>query len=64
MQDKIGKVLEYDNYTGKIISSDDIYFFLDTDVIGEIKNGDLVKFRNENREDKRVFFVKKIETDI
>ena len=35
MQDKIGKVLEYDNYTGKIISSDDIYFFLDTDVIGE-----------------------------
>lgn len=57
MEYKIGKVTDYDNYSGKIISIEDAYFFLETDVIGKIKNGDIVKFKDEKRKDKRVFFV-------
>ena len=41
------------------ISIEDTYFFLETDVIGKIKNGDIVKFKDEKRKDKRVFFVEK-----
>ena len=59
MQYKIGKVTDYDNYSGKIISIEDIYFFLETDAIGKIKNGDIVKIKDEKRKDKRVFFVEK-----
>ena len=59
MHYKIGKVIDYDNYSGKIISIESEYFFLESDVIGKIKNGDIVKFKDENREDKRVFFVEK-----
>lgn len=59
MQYKIGKVIDYDNYSGKIISIESEYFFLKEDTTNEIKNGDIVKFRDENRKDKRVFFVEK-----
>lgn len=60
MQYKIGKVINYDGNSGDIISIDGEYFFISEDIIGNIKNNDIVKFRDEKREDKRVFFVEKI----
>ena len=60
MDYKIGKVIDYDGYSGNIINSDSSYFFTETDVIGNVQNGDYVKFKDEQRKDKRAFFVEKI----
>lgn len=60
MQYKIGKVINYDGISGEIIAIDNKYFFLKEDTKEEIKNEDLVKFREEQRKDKRVFFIEKI----
>lgn len=64
MEFKIGKIIEYDKNSGKIISIEETYFFLETDIIGKIENGDIVKFKDEKRKDKRVFFVEKIKEKV
>lgn len=59
MQNKIGKVRNYEGGVGNIITPEKKYVFLDTDVKGEVENDDLVMFGDENRKD-RAFFVRKL----
>ena len=59
MSFKIGKVKEYNGISGTIVTPEDSYMFLDSDVDNSVKVGDLVKFRAEEiYEMKRAFFVK------
>lgn len=57
---KLGKIIDFDGYVGKIQSDEEQYFFIDSSINGEIKNGDLVVFTPEiiNGE-YRAFFVEK-----
>ncbi len=43
---KIGKVKDYNNYIGKIVTEDKVYYFNKNDILRNniIKNDDLVKF--------------------
>ncbi len=43
----IGKVVNFDGYTGEIVDSVRKYIFLDKDCLGEIKTGDIVTFKSE-----------------
>ncbi len=59
MSFKIGKVKEYNGISGTIVTPEDSYLFLDSDIDNSVNIGDLVKFRAENiNEIKRAFFVK------
>lgn len=58
MQYKIGIVRSFDGFVGRIIANGKEYIFLDIDVKDTIKEGDLVKFRDEKE---RAFFVEKLE---
>ena len=61
----IGKVKEYNGVSGTIVTADDSYMFLDSDVNSKISAGDLVKFRAEKvNETNRAFFVKQYNEDI
>ncbi len=59
---KIGKIKNYQNGAGEIVTQDDTYLFTINDIKDDnISNGDLVKFRAEKVHDNcRAFFVKKI----
>jgi len=59
MQNKIGKVRNYKDGVGSIITSEKKYIFLDTDVKNNVENDDLVIFGDENKKD-RAFFVRKL----
>lgn len=60
MNFQVGKVIEYDGYTGKILTKKGIYNFFDTDIIeGNIELNDYVIFRGEvNNDNYHAFFVK------
>ena len=61
MQCKIGRIIKYDNCTGTIITEEGQYIFKKQDAEKEIKNGDLVKFRPETKNNQKMaFFVKRI----
>lgn len=65
MQSKVGKIKTYNGTIGTIITTESQYIFLDKDVIGDIKIGDLVVFRDEYpQKEKRARFVKKLQTKI
>lgn len=62
----IGKVNEYDGYSGIIVSSSGTYKFVNDDLyeVNDVANNDYVLFRGEViNEISRAFFVKKIEKD-
>ena len=63
MQFEIGKIHDYDNYSGKIVSSSGVYMFLHHDIKNEdIKEGDIVIFRPEKiNNENRAFSIKKLE---
>ena len=50
---KMGKVINFDNYTGEIIADDNKYIFFDKDIQNKnsIKNGDVVCFRAHKIQD-------------
>ena len=55
---KVGIVSEFDGYIGKILTPEQEYTFLDSDIINKednIQAGDYVKFRAEGRS----YFVEK-----
>ncbi len=55
----IGKVREYNGISGTIVTPEDSYMFLDSDIDDNINVGDLVKFRAEEIHGiSRAFFVK------
>lgn len=59
----LGKIVEYDNFVGKIISKEGIYMYTEEDIVEgqEIKLNDLVIFRGEEiQNQKKAYFVKKI----
>ncbi len=59
MSFNIGKVKEYNGISGTIVTPEDSYMFLDSDIDNSVNVGDLVKFRAEEiNEIKRAFFVK------
>ncbi len=59
MSFSIGKVKEYNGISGTIVTPEDSYLFLDSDIDNSVNVGDLVKFRAEEiNEIKRAFFVK------
>ena len=62
MQYRVGKIKNYKNGAGKIITVDKEYLFLDTDIVSdeELIDNDIVMFSDENNKYNRAFFVKKI----
>lgn len=64
---KIGKVKEYNKLSGvgEVVATDDIYFFTSENLKSDIvEKGDLVKFRAETVNNKKVaFFVDKIDNN-
>ena len=65
-QYNIGKVRNYDKYTGEIISQDGVYIFLNEN-ISDCKNlniNDIVMFRGEEIQGtKKAFFVQKLDPE-
>ena len=60
MKFEIGKVIDFNGYTGKILSKNGTYMFLDNDIINNssFELGDYVIFRGEQSGDiKRAYFV-------
>ena len=59
---EIGKVIEYNNKEGKILTSNKkIFLFLEKDLDTEVKLNDLVIFRPEKYDDvNRAYFVKNL----
>ncbi len=61
-----GKVLEYDKFSGKIVGENGkTYIVIKIDIVGEIKQGDLVifesdKYNIDNQQAEIARFVKKI----
>lgn len=56
---KVGIISEYDGFTGKILTLEKEYIFLDSDIVNKGENiqiGDCVKFRAEER----AYFVEKL----
>lgn len=65
MQYSIGKVVNYNDVKGTIVTNNDNYLFLkediDNDSNNDIQNGDLVEFRPEEKNGiKKAYFVKKL----
>ena len=63
MQYRYGKVYEFENGEGIIVTDDKNYIFLDTDIKGDqaIQKNDFVNFYDEDNKYNRARFVKKIE---
>lgn len=61
MQCKIGKIIKYDDHVGTIITEEGKYIFKKQNAEENIKNGDIVKFRPETKNNRNeAFFIKKI----
>lgn len=59
MEYSVGKIINFDGFTGEIQSGEDVLTFLDTDVIEEVDPNLPVMFRKEiEGEIKRAYFVK------
>ncbi len=62
MNIEIGKIIEYEEGAGYILSLSAKYFFLEKDLEDIVKINDLVVFRPENHNDiNYAFFIKKLE---
>mgnify|MGYP003297168148 CR=1 FL=1 len=65
MVSKIGKVVKFDKLSGEIIDSNDKYLFLHSDIIGDIKIGDIVIFKAEVVQgENRAYFVESYDKKI
>lgn len=64
MQYEIGKIIEYDNHKGKILSSNGKYLFLKEDLkLDELNLGELIIFRPEViKGQKRAFYIKSLKS--
>ena len=59
MEFSVGKIINFDGFTGEIESDGEKFLFLDTDVMEEINPKLPVMFRKEiDKEIKRAYFVK------
>ncbi len=59
MEYSIGKVIKFDGFTGEIECDNEVFLFLDTDLMEEIDINLPVMFRKEiDGEIKRAYFVK------
>ena len=61
MASKVGKVIEFDGYTGEIVDKEKKYIFLDQDILDNVENNDIVVFQGEKVGDiNRAFLVRKL----
>ena len=59
MEYSVRKVINFDGFTGEIVCDNDVFLFLDTDLMEEIDINLPVMFRKEiDGEIKRAYFVK------
>ena len=63
---KIGKVKKYDEFSGEIVTADEVYYFTKNDIEGIIGTQDIVKFKGKTENVfPQAYYVKKISyTDI
>ena len=59
MEYSVGKIINFDGFTGEIECDNEVFLFLDTDLIEEVDIKLPVMFRKEiDKEIKRAYFIK------